>query len=170
MVLAGVACVGAPTPFPTPSLQPDAAQVARERGGDSNNFSRLVPRVMVTRHSITRVTCAGGAFLAVKQHLGYQLHHVVSARSAIGLRPVVFVVTRCVTRALQGIRTKIKTLHHFFVFKFPRENAEWMLLPVFVCFCLDPSFHLHILHLIFHISTFIRDIVTISSSSCIGII
>ena len=54
---------------------------------------------MVTRHSITRVTCAGGAFLAVKQHLGHELHHVVSARSAISLRLVVFVVTQDVTRA-----------------------------------------------------------------------
>ncbi len=79
---------------------------------------------MVTRHSITRVTCAGGAFLAVKQHLGHELRHVVSARSAISLRLVVFVVTQGVTRALQGIRTKIKTRPYFFAFKFPRENAE----------------------------------------------
>ena len=124
MVLAGVACIGAPTPFPTPSLQPDAAQVARERRGQSNNISRLLHHIMVTRHSITRVTCAGGAFLAVKQHLGHQLHHVVSVRSAISLRLVVFVLTQGVTRALQGIRTKIKTRPHFFAFKFPRENAE----------------------------------------------
>ncbi len=60
--------MGHPTPFPTPSLQPDATQVGS--GFRPLNISRLTP--------LAFVSCVGCAFCAVEQHMGHQLHHVVS--------------------------------------------------------------------------------------------